>query len=186
VLCLSILGTPAAAHDEGERAWGLSIFGGLGSQLAMSGTVKRLPDIDDSGDRIIGLAVSREVSRWGDDLGIELEAMVAHHFGRESYEEAGTALYLRWHSFPWNDWVPTTMAAGMGPSYTTIYPLSEFEPGASSRSRVLNQLNLEVTFGLPSQPDTSLLLRLQHRSGIFGVIDHGSSDFLTMGLRQLF
>lgn len=186
VLCLSALCGPATAHDDDERAWSVSVFAGAGSHLAMSGTIQRLPDIDDSGDRIAAVALSREVLRFDDSLGFELEGMAAHHFGRENYQEVGTALYARWHSFPWNAWLTTTMALGMGPSYTTIYPVSEFEPGASDRSRVLNQFNLEITLGLPSTPDTSLLLRLQHRSGIFGVIDHGSSDFLTMGLRRHF
>lgn len=177
-------GGPAVANGE-PALWSVSLFGGPASRVAMSETLKSLPDYADSGDRILAMALSREMIRPAPSLGLELEVMAAHHFGKQRYQEFALALNTRWHDFPWNRWLPTTMAVGIGPSYTTAYSDIEFEPG-DTRSRVLNQFNLEADFGLPSRPNTSLLVRLQHRSGMFGLIDQGSSDFLTFGVRQRF
>jgi hypothetical protein len=186
VVASSGFGGTAKGEDAAHGPYALSVFGGPGSELALSDTLLELPDFQDSGARFVGVAVSRELVRFDEALGLEAELMAAYHFGNEHYGEVGIALYARWHAFPWNRWVSTTAAVGMGPSYTTIYPEIEHEPGDDERSRVLNQFNLELTFAPPDRPGTSLLLRLQHRSGVFGLVDEGNSDFLTIGLRQVF
>ena len=187
--CCAVLAGTSRADDGTDRPWAVSIFGGPGSDLDLSDTLKHLPSFDNSSDRIAAVALSRELARFdGGALSLDGELMGAHHFGNQRYEEIGAGLYARWHVFPWNDRVLTTMAIGIGPSYTTATPELEFQPGEVHHSRVLNQFNPEITFALPSQPQTALLLRLQHRSGMFGLIDGGwgSSNYLAVGLRQHF
>ncbi len=46
----------------------------------------------------------------------------------------------------------------------------------------------EVTFALPSHPDTELLIRIHHRSGVFGLVSDafGGAQYATVGLRFRF
>ncbi len=77
---------------------------------------------------------------------------------------------------------------GPGSSYTSVYPALELQDGSNNRSRTLNQFNLEMTLAMPRCPTTSLMERLQHRSGIFGTVGgvYDASNFLTVGVRQDF
>jgi len=171
-----------------EPVYAVSLFGGEGTESDFSEIFENVFDEESSGDRVLAITGARRLFWFRDQLSIDAELMYAHHFGRESYHEFGGAVYLRWHDFPWNSFVETTLAASMGPSYTTTYPALEAQPNEDDRSKLLNQLNLEVTAALPSLPRTQMLARLQHRSGMFG-FSNGVSDassFLTLGIRQEF
>lgn len=200
---LILLALPAAAQDEtgwwvldrdswrwtssgDDHAWALSVFGGEGTERNLSDTIENLFAFEGSSDRIVAVAGSREIARFRDQLAIEAELMYGYHYGRETYHEVGGAAYLRWLDFPWNDHVVTTFAVGLGPSWTTIYPELERQDDPDNRSRLLNQFNLELTAALPRWPDTALLVRLQHRSGVFGTLGGvwDASNFLVIGLRQ--
>ncbi len=174
--------------DEQDKLYAVSFIGGEGTERNFSDIILHLFDVEASSDRIAAVTFSRMLGWYGDDLSFEAEGMYAFHYGRQRYSEFGTAVYARWHRFPWNDYVKTIAALGLGPSYTAAYSKLEYGPNETSRSRVLNQLNLQTTFALPSNPDTALLFRLQHRSGILGAIRgvQDASNFLTVGLRQDF
>jgi hypothetical protein len=175
--------------DSGESGlYGGTVFFGQGTESNFSEVLRRLFDVDGSGDRIAGISALRRLAWLGPHLSIEVEALYAYHYGRERYHEGGLAAYARWHDFPWNSYVATTAAVGLGPSYTSRYPALERQSRMEDRSRVLNQLNLELTFAAPRRPESQLLLRLQHRSGVFGLFNGvtDGSNFLTLGLRQRF
>jgi len=128
---------------------------------------------------------------WLKPLKLEGEGIVDYHWGtwpkRQEFVELIGALNLRWHHFPWNKWVVTTMAIGDGVSYSTDIPEYEVKINNKSTS-TLNYLMFDVTFAHPNLPALALLLRWHHRSGIFGLIDnmHGGSDFFTVGLKYTF
>lgn len=197
LLLMSALAWPAAAQEvsswrwagtDGNSPYAIAVFGGEGTDRNFSETVSRPLANDTTSDRVLALAGTRELAWYGNMLSFEVEAMYAYHFGRETYSEVGGAAYARWHDFPWNRHLITTFAIGLGPSYTTIYPELETQDDPDNRSRWLNQFNLEATFGLPRYPSTALLLRLQHRSGVFGTLGGvwDASNFLVIGLRQHF
>ncbi len=138
-------------------------------------------------DRIALIAVGREFHRVLDRrLGFEAEAIYAYHWPDGNFHEFGLALNVRWHDFPWNAHVPTTFAIGVGPSYVTKVP--PLESRRERTSQVLNQFNLEMTADITDDPNLALVARLQHRSGVFGLINgvHGGSDYLTLGLKWRF
>ncbi len=187
-------GTAGASNSGSWRAPGpddrlhaITIFMGEGTENNFSDVLENFFDVQGSTDHVAGLAASRLLGWYGQSLSFEAELMYAYHYGREVYHEIGTAAYARWHDFPWNDYVLTTAAIGMGPSYTTAFPQLEAQPDGS-RSRLLNQLNLQTTFALPSRPDIALVARMQHRSGMFGAFNGvtDASNFLTLGLRYEF
>jgi hypothetical protein len=176
------------ADHTTDTPYAIAVFAGEGTERNLSDTIEKLYDFDGSSDRIIGFSGTRELAWFRDQLSIEAELMYAYHYGREEYHEVGAAVYARWHDFPWNNHLRTTFAVGVGPSYTSVYPELEVQDGTNNRSRTLNQFNLEMTFAMPRYPTTSLMMRLQHRSGIFGTIGgvYDASNFLTVGLRQDF
>lgn len=175
----------APAADD--RLYAVTIFMGEGTEDNFSSIIEDLFDVEGSTDHVLGLTGSRLLGWYGRSLSFEAEAMYAWHYGRETYHEVGAAVYARWHRFPWNDYLLTTAAIGMGPSYTTEFPQLERQPDGS-RSRILSQLNLQTTFALPSYPEIALVARLQHRSGMFGAFNGvtDASNFLTLGLRYEF
>ncbi|MDO9125392.1 MAG: hypothetical protein Q7U42_00850 [Parvibaculum sp.] len=170
-----------------DRLHAVSVFFGEGTEDNFSDVVENFFIVDKTDDNVVSAAASRLLGWYGTSLSFEAELMYAWHFGREDYHEIGTAAYARWHRFPWNDYLATTFAVGMGPSYTSRYPELERQPDGS-RSRVLNQFNLQATFALPAHPETSLVTRLQHRSGVFGAFNGvtDASNFISVGLRHEF
>ncbi|PKQ05951.1 MAG: hypothetical protein CVT72_08020 [Alphaproteobacteria bacterium HGW-Alphaproteobacteria-11] len=175
----------APAPDD--RLYAVTIFMGEGTEDNFSNIIENFFNVERSTDHVLGLTGSRLLGWYGPSLSFEAELMYAYHYGREVYHEIGTAAYARWHDFPWNDYLSTTAAIGMGPSYTTEFPQLEAQPDGS-RSRLLNQLNLQTTFAMPSRPDIALVARMQHRSGMFGAFNGvtDASNFLTLGLRYEF
>lgn len=171
-----------------DRLHSLAVFAGEGTERNLSDTLENLVDFEGSTDRVVAVAAGRRIAWFRDQLSLDGEAFYARHYGRERYHEVGLAAYLRWHEFPWSDILVTSFAIGAGPSYTTIYPLLESSEKEEDRSRILNQFNLEITVALPDYRHTSLVTRLQHRSGMFGIINgvRDASNFLTVGLRHEF
>jgi hypothetical protein len=119
-------------------------------------------------------------------LTLEWEGLYADHWGAKDFHEMGTAIYARWNRFSWNRYIRTTFAIGMGPSITT--KAAPYEPKGGRRSLWLMQLNFEINVYSPSKPQWALLFRIQHRSGIYTLINdvRGGSNFLTIGLRKNF
>lgn len=176
------------AGAENERLYSVSVFGGEGTERDLSETLTNLFDFQGSTDRMVAVAGARRIAWFRDQFSIDAELSYALHYNRERYHEFGGAVYVRWHKFPWEDYVATTFAVGIGPSYTTIYPELEVQSNEDDRSKILNQFNLELTLALAQYPQLALLTRLRHRSGMFGAINGVSdaSNFLTVGLRYEF
>ncbi len=148
---------------------------------------------------MIGLALSHRLGTLdeltGSDLGhigeyvsVEIEGGAAYRFGMEEQGEFWTSLYFRYDGFPWNDSLYTTAAINTGLSILT--EPSEFERDRSDdqSSQVLHNFSPEITLADPDNKDIEFVLRLHHRSGIFGTIDGVSSgsSFVATGLRLRF
>lgn len=90
--------------------------------------------------------------------------------------------FARWRAFPWNAWIPTSVAFGIGPSYATDIPAEEVARDGDS-ARLLLYWVAELEVGLPERP-WSVLARLHHRSTAYGLFaEDGGSNFVTLGLR---
>lgn len=131
---------------------------------------------------------SNALGYFGDHLTVEPEAGAAYRFGEESQGEFWGSLYFRYDGFPWNDTVYTTAAINTGLSILT--ETSEFERDRSNgdSSLVLHNFSPEITLADPDNKNLEFVLRLQHRSGIFGTIDgvYSGSTFVTTGIRFRF
>lgn len=182
------LSSPATATEsDREPPWFVNLFYGAGKERDFSQIVTRPYKPRPTADRIAAIALGREIGRvHGGRLAFEVEGLYAYHWPRGPYHEVGIALNTRWLDFPWDRWLPTTFALGIGPSVTSSIPPIEQDRG--HRSHILNQFNLELTMALPQAPHVALMGRIQHRSGVFGLINgvHGGSDFATVGLKWRF
>lgn len=116
----------------------------------------------------------------------EIEAQLAKHVGRQTHWEFNALLVHRWNRFPWNRWLRTSMAIGDGLSYATVTPPLELEsPTNEGASRFLNYLLLEISVSPPSAGRWSLVGRIHHRSGVYGLFGDvdGGSNIVSLGVK---
>ena len=145
-----------------------------------------LADPDFGKTYIGGIALGREFGAIIDALRLEWEAGASLVWGREDYVDLRFEIGARWIRFPWNEYVFTTAALMIGPSYITSRSNYELNEGEAARFK--NGLILEITAAPPDRPDLALALRIHHRSSIFHLIpDAGTpSDFVTLGFKYRF
>jgi hypothetical protein len=146
-----------------------------------------LPDADYADATIVVAAGSWTPFRFFDDkLSCELEAQIGKYFGDQDHWEFNLPIIaFRWHRFPWDRYLATTIAWGIGPSYATEVPPVELETNDDS-SRWLIYWYGELTFA-PPVASWELMLRLHHRSDGFGAVaEDGGSNAVCAGLRYRF
>ena len=138
---------------------------------------------------VIATSMSRRFATLFGALDLEAEAGLDQRLGDMHATTVWLAVDFRWSRFPWNDIVATTIAFADGPSMASEVDTEERLRSRNGRgSDFLNFASPEITLALPNHPETQLVFRYQHRSGIFGVIngvDEGSS-FACIGFRRLF
>lgn len=138
---------------------------------------------------------SRRVLTVGSWFSAEVEAGIGQRFGDMHATELWGAVYLRWHAFPWNDYLRTTVAISTGLNYATH--IDKFERSRDDNgngSKLLHYLSPEITFALPDYDEWELVLRYHHRSGGGNVFGDsalfngvtGASNFPTIGIRHRF
>jgi len=179
-------------HDLTQNKWAVTLFNGIYTARTFGKTTFNIPGHFES-NYIHGLSVSREFWKTEKHFSWELESMFAKHHGQhktgyQNYEEYVLAVFLRYHTFPWDNFIDTSIAIGEGLSLTSKIPERESQRDQSESRHLLNYLAIEFAFTLPKYPNTSLVYRIHHRSGVFGLFGgvKGASDFYMLGLRYNF
>nr|VFJ63753.1 MAG: hypothetical protein BECKFW1821C_GA0114237_100478 [Candidatus Kentron sp. FW] len=129
-------------------------------------------------------AMSWTAKRFLDNaLSLELEGQVAKYFnGQNNWEFNLPIVAVRWHDFPWDKYVNTSVAWGIGPSYATEKPTIEKEINGSTQEWLVYWFG-ELTFGPPNR-NWALSLRLHHRSDGFDMVtDEGGANTLAAGIK---
>lgn len=136
--------------------------------------------------QILVCAWSWTVKRYHEGtLTLEVEGQAARYFGLQDHLELNFPLALRWHRFPWDGAVDTSMAFGLGPSWAAEDPKVELLTHDST-SQLLIYWFLEITLGPPNS-DWAGVFRLHHRSTGFGTVARdGGSNTLAAGVKFLF
>jgi len=130
--------------------------------------------------------VSKQFAEWGAHLRWEGELQVLKHFGEQDHVEFVGSVNLRWVTFPWNRYLATTVGFGGGLSMATEVPeLERRDPSNSDAAALLHYVMIEATFALPGSR-WSVVTRVHHRSGVWGLFSHSGSNVLAAGLRYRF
>jgi hypothetical protein len=180
VVLLPLASAPAAFA---EKEWALTLLGGQysGSKLLELGG-----KLDFKDSYTAGLAVSYQFVDWGPHIRWELEGQMQKHFGEQEHVEFASTINARWITFPWNRYLETSVAIGGGLSVTSEVPvLEKRDPNNSDAATLLHYLLIEASIGLPNSK-WSLVGRVHHRSGIFGLFSHSGSNVLQVGVRYRF
>lgn len=178
LIAFILLLTPWEVRAE-EGRWFTTIYYGLYSTGQFDKTIEFKGEVNSN--RYVGLGLGRELIQWN-YASFEAEVMFAEHFGSfGNYEEYVVALGLRYHYFPWDRYVKTTVAVNDGPSYTTRRIGGE-------NHYLINYLGLELTLAYPDYDRLGLVLGLHHRSGAKSTLHLGDGDtnFYDLGLRYKF
>lgn len=159
------------------------LYGGVQVQNVWHDVITEPATIDRYDAGLVGIAYARawDTPLPGVSAGFEGQANL--HFGGQTYGEFNLPTFLR-YTPPWN--LPLRSAAfGLGPSVTTSVSEIEIEKGGGSQV-VLFYWYLEMEFG-PQSRDTSVFVRLHHRSNGFDTFEApGSSNAIVLGLRRRF
>ena len=133
-------------------------------------------------------ALSWTFARYFDDaLSFELEGQIGKWFKNQKNLEFNLPVAIRWSKFPWNQYVATSLAFGVGPSYATRTPASEVDIHDDSKKFLVYWFG-EIALG-PPESNWAGVFRIHHRSGAFGLLadrGEGGSNTLALGLKYRF
>lgn len=133
-------------------------------------------------------ALSWTFARYFEDaLSFELEGQVAKWFKDQKHLEFNLPVVIRWSKFPWDNYVSTSLAYGLGPSYATREPAAEIDVHDDTK-KFLVYWFAELALG-PPESNWAGVFRLHHRSGAFGLVaerGHGGANTLAVGLKYRF
>jgi hypothetical protein len=181
--------TPARADQTWwDKGWAITGFGGV-MTTNKSSDIWLHGDFGLDDDTLFGLAISKVLFSIGENLDFEFEQGAVKHFGGQSNWEFDSVLLIRWKTFPWDSFIDTSLAVGDGVSFATETPDLEADRyGKNNANAILNFVLAEFTFALPDHPNPELVMRMQHRSGIFGTYDNtwDASTAFTWGLKVRF
>lgn len=123
---------------------------------------------------------------WTDGrlVAFEAEGQLTKHFERWNLFSTNAALMFRWLKMPWDSAIDGSFAFGSGISYASG-TLDVEAKHLEKTSRFLNYLVMELTFAIGKESPWESLIRIHHRSGVFGLYGDvvGGSDYLCVGLR---
>jgi hypothetical protein len=146
------------------------------------------PDWEYQNDSLIATAVSRNAGQWK-RLTFEPEIGIGQRYGKQDETELWAALFVRYHGFPWDDYLTTTFALSTGLNWATgVSEIEQERARDGEGSQLMHFVSPEITFALPSRPDVQLLFRIHHRSGVFGLVSDawGGAQYGTFGFRVWF
>lgn len=193
-------GAPAAAWTPGALFapcagdCAVSIFGGNYVQNSLGQVLVTSPETPvtwnyHTADHLIGTSVSRVVAHFWTHWTLEPEAGIGQRFGSQSATELWGALFFRYHGFPWDKTVVTTIAFSTGLNWASHVTQQEDDRAHDGQGTPwMHYFAPEVTFALPEHPNVELMFRMHHRSGVFGLVSDawGGAQYATVGLRVRF
>ncbi|MEO0652237.1 MAG: hypothetical protein AAFZ65_16300 [Planctomycetota bacterium] len=186
--CVALGCLAASCAGPGERA--ITAYTGQYVDSALVDEILISQEVNTLDGYLAALAFAERFHTFADGDGQwEWEGQFAQHFGDQDHQEINALAVLRWNRFPWSESLRTSAAIGEGLSLATeLPPLEAADEDNEGTNELLNYILLEATFGLPSTPNWDFVLRIHHRSGVFGLFDgvSGGSNVLAVGIKYTF
>ena len=187
---LLCLGSGALADDDKieddikRSKWFLTVYGGAHAQDDIGDVFTFNAKFEDN-DYIAVAALAREFWHYKKYISFEVEGQIGKHFNNDTFWEFNGLIIGRWHAFPWDKYVDTSIAVGDGLSHYTEVSKVEKEDDEDAQ-KTLNYLMFELALGLPQYPRWDLVVRIHHRSSLFGLYGAGGSNYVCGGLKFSF
>ncbi len=183
--CLLLLSVVLIPFEAFATEYYLTLYGGKYSDNKLGHVLLSKPvDFIDAYLGVValsrGFAFESPAHQW------ELEAQLGKHYRGQRHWEFNIAALYRWQRFPWQALLRTTLAIGNGLSYATqTPPLEAASQSNVGATRLLNYVVVEMTVAPPEVTAWSLLVRVHHRSGVYGLFDgvEGGSNVITVGAK---
>jgi hypothetical protein len=171
---------------EADKNYAVTVYGGRMTDGDFGDTFTGQADFVDA--YVLVGAFAWTFARFYDNaLSFEIEGQVGKWFGDQHNWEFNFPAAVRWSKFPWDKYVATSLAYGVGPSYALTEPEEEIELNNSTKKFMVYWFG-ELTLG-PPDSNWAACLRIHHRSGAFGLVEEqgrGGSNTLAAGLKYRF
>jgi hypothetical protein len=125
---------------------------------------------------LLSIALGKEIVKVKKYASLEVEGLLTNHFGNLDFQEYILSLNLRYHYFPWDNHVKTSVAFCDGVSYS-----SKLQDNLNKH--LMNYVGIELTAADPRRQNIQLVYRLHHRSGPDSQGYIGESNYHTLGIR---
>jgi hypothetical protein len=181
---------PSLARSEEPREssdYSITCYGAVMTDGALPETAFLSASFDRD-FKFAAVAAAKKIGNLFDRIDFELEGQIVKHLVGQHHWEFNILVVARWLRFPWNNLIKTSFAIGEGLSLALETPAFEEKYHGTETNAFLNYLMFEFDFSLPSHPRWSLVTRLHHRSGIYGLFNgvDGASNALGLGIRYHF
>lgn len=188
-------GRMSGGHFDNERSWSFTVSGARWAHenlvnIPVEQVTGRLQWWD---QYFVGIGVSKTLVSglpFGNfsllsNSRLELEGQYLRHFGRMDYGEAVAALVWRTPDLALPGDFTINGGFGAGLSYTFTTPLLETIRRNRTAQKLLVYLGFEMEITHASMPNVSIVPRLHHRSGMYGMVGPrgDGSNYIGLGLR---
>ena len=174
--------------------WSVTVYGGPVTYTIFTQTISGKARFNIG---ILGIALDRRLAYLGWGWNLVGEAQFQQFAARDSkdfiegsgnYSAISLGIGVEYHHFPWERSLPTALSIFMGPSYAFNPPLAYPRIDWGSRKSLLNYLGIEFAFAIPPRRDLDAVLRVYHRSGVWGIYtnDANEASAIGVGLRYRF
>jgi hypothetical protein len=186
-LILFLSFSPSFAHSEDSKDHHITLYGAVMTDGALAETAALTANMDRD-FKFAAVMAGKKIGNLFDKIDFELEGQVVKHLAGQHHWEFNALVVARWLRFPWNDIIKTSFAVGEGLSLATETSAYEEKYHGEKTNKFMNYLMLEFDFALPHEPGWSLVTRLHHRSGVYGLFNgvHGASNAFGLGIRYRF
>ena len=188
VAVLVLISVSAAFAEEPTAAqdFAVTIYGGRMTDSDFGDTLIGQFDFVDA-YVVVGALAWTFASYYENALSFEIEGQVGKWFGDQHNWEFNLPVAVRWSKFPWGNYVATSLAYGLGPSYASEEPEEEIKLNDSTKKFLVYWFG-ELTLG-PPESNWAASLRIHHRSGAFGLVEEqgrGGSNTVAVGVKYRF
>ena len=175
----------SGSEAQSEENWAVTAYGARLTDGDLDDTVTFDANFEDA--YLLAVALSRKFYTFRELIDFELEGQIVKHFEDQDHWEFNTLMVSRWLPFPWDKYVDTSFAVGVGLSLATETPEIE-DKNHTDTSKFLAYLLFEAAFAHPDFPQWSVVARIHHRSGAFGTFSgvNGASNAWGAGIRYSF
>lgn len=119
-------------------------------------------------------------------LEVPLTLEIVDENSRSPFLDFNASFAVRWIDFPWNEYVSTSFAMGVGLSYSSEIYLADIDRHPDEdRSKLKINFPIQLTLALPEYPQHQIMVFIAHQSGGH-MFDEGGVNSLGFGYRRGF